>query len=184
MFHAQIFIIAKVALYHFLCVHMCVFVNLFLNSVIYVGNSVIYVFFSLRKIPIFCTLVFISVQWLLLASNISCEFTILFINSDNAWKVPTLGVLWYAFGLNTERYGVFSPNARKYGPAKLRIQALSTQWRCYLCLNSVVSVPTELCYFLFRYYYLFMYALFIMCKKSSFSAYIAIFMIALIEIFL
>ena len=139
MFHAQIFIIAKVALYHFLCVHMCVFVNLFLNSVIYVGNSVIYVFFSLRKIPIFCTLVFISVQWLLPASNISCEFTILFINSDNAWKVPTLGVLWYAFGLNTERYGVFSPNARKYGPAKLRIRALSTQWRCYLCLNSVVS---------------------------------------------
>ena len=84
MFHAQIFIIKKVALYRFLCAHMCVFVNLFLNSVIYVDNSVIYVFFSLRKIPIFCTLVFISVQWLLLASNISCELTALFINSDNA----------------------------------------------------------------------------------------------------
>ena len=53
MFHAQIFIIAKVALYHFLCVHMCVFVNLFLNSVIYVGNSVIYVFFLYVKYQFF-----------------------------------------------------------------------------------------------------------------------------------
>ena len=32
-----------------------------------------------------------------------------------------------AFGLNTERYRVFSPNSGKYGPEKLQIRTLFTQ---------------------------------------------------------
>ena len=42
------------------------------------------------------------------------------------------GPYFPTFGLNTERYGVFSPNAGKYGPEKLRIQTLSTQ-----CLSQI-----------------------------------------------
>ena len=44
------------------------------------------------------------------------------------------GPYFPAFGLNTERYGVspylsvFSPNAGKYGPEKIRIWTLFTQW--------------------------------------------------------
>ena len=37
-----------------------------------------------------------------------------------AWKVPKYGVIsgpyFPIFGLNRERYGVFSPNTGKYGP--------------------------------------------------------------------
>ena len=37
------------------------------------------------------------------------------------------GPYFPAFGLNTERYCVFSPNGRKYGSEKLRIQTIFTQ---------------------------------------------------------
>ena len=47
-------------------------------------------------------------------------------------KFPFLEFFWLvcifpALGLNTERYGVFSPNVGKYGPEKLRIRTLFTQ---------------------------------------------------------
>ena len=47
-------------------------------------------------------------------------------------EVPVFGVFlvspyFPALGLNTERYGVFSPNAGKYGPEKLRIRTFFTQ---------------------------------------------------------
>ena len=41
---------------------------------------------------------------------------------NTAWKVSKYGgfsgLYFSAFGLNTERYEVFSPNAGKYGPEK------------------------------------------------------------------
>ena len=54
---------------------------------------------------------------------------------DNAEKEPIFGVFLvcifpHSDKLNTERYGVFViPNARKYGPEKLRIQTLFTHDR-------------------------------------------------------
>ena len=46
------------------------------------------------------------------------------------------GPYFSAFGLNTERHGVFSPNARKYGPGKTP----------YLDTFHVVSMSTRTLY--------------------------------------
>ena len=58
-----------------------------------------------------------------------------------AWKVYKYGVFsgpyFPTFGLNTERYGVFNPNAGKYGPKNFRILSLFAQciWRKICLIN-------------------------------------------------
>ena len=44
------------------------------------------------------------------------------VKSARIWSYP--GPYFPAFGLNMERYSLFSPNAEKYGPEKLRIRTL------------------------------------------------------------
>ena len=47
------------------------------------------------------------------------------VKSVRIWSFS--GPCFSAFGLNTERYGAFSPNAGKYGPEKLQILTLFSQ---------------------------------------------------------
>ena len=49
MLYAQLFIITEVAFYRVVCVNMFMHFHLFLNSVIYVGNGIIYVFSFMSK---------------------------------------------------------------------------------------------------------------------------------------
>ena len=49
------------------------------------------------------------------------------------------GPYFPALGLNAERYSVFSPNAGKYGPEKLRIWRLFTQWKCSCNQNEIIN---------------------------------------------
>ena len=68
--------------------------------------------------------------------NISIKFSIFeLVWIELNWTVreryPYLGFSgphFLALGLNTGYLSVFSPNARKYGPEKLGIQTLFTQW--------------------------------------------------------
>ena len=77
------------------------------------------------------------------------------------------------FGLNTEWYGVFSPNAEKYGPEKLQIWTLSKQWIVYCSVN-YMQIPTlrEKCpnteFFLVR---IFLYS----DQIRDFTEYISVF---------
>ena len=45
------------------------------------------------------------------------------------------GPFFPAFGLNTERYSVFSPNARKFGPEKLGIRTLFLKYNTWRIFN-------------------------------------------------
>ena len=53
-----------------------------------------------------------------------------FLNPFTTWMVCNRfsGPYFPAFGLNTPYLSTFSPNAGKYGPEKLQIRTLSTQW--------------------------------------------------------
>ena len=46
-----------------------------------------------------------------------------------------------AFGLNTEYLSVFSPNAGKYGPEKLRIWTIFSQWELEMKESSLETDP-------------------------------------------
>ena len=48
------------------------------------------------------------------------------------------GPYFPAFGLNTEYLSVFSPNAEKYGPEKLRMQTIFTQ-----CMMIIILVESS-----------------------------------------
>ena len=48
-----------------------------------------------------------------------------YVKSVRIWSFS--GPYFPAFGLNTERYGAFSPNAGKYEPEKLQIRTLFSQ---------------------------------------------------------
>ena len=54
--------------------------------------------------------------------NHQFSHAIIFSSFNTAWKVSKYGVFsgpyFPTFRLNTERYGVFSPKAGKYGPEK------------------------------------------------------------------
>ena len=47
----------------------------------------------------------------------------------SVWIRNFSGPYFPAFGLNTERYGEFGPNAGKKGAEKLRIRTLFTQYK-------------------------------------------------------
>ena len=55
-----------------------------------------------------------------------CKKHLLRTKSVHIWSVS--GLHFRGFGLNTEGYSVFSPNARKYGLKKLPLRTLRTQW--------------------------------------------------------
>ena len=68
------------------------------------------------------------------SKNFYCRYRVHFHCLKSVRILSFSGPYFPTFGLKTERYGVsllFSPNAGKYGPEKLRIRTLFTQ--CLLC---------------------------------------------------